>query len=187
VVLIVFRLLKSQYAQQLSARQLEDYARNQADSAERKMQLAQVALRLQQAQDGRSLAQAFLSECHRLFGVLQGVVYACDDDRLQLAGSFSDGAAPGSLALGEGLLGQCAVERVARVVDTTGKHSPWTISSGLGAARPAALFLAPVLLQNSLLGVVELALLRQPDPTQVEQFQAAVELLAFNMEIKHER
>ncbi|RZT03915.1 GAF domain-containing protein [Duganella sp. CF402] len=183
LVRLLWRALAGKAAQRQASFQIEQMANEQAARAERKMQLAQAALRMQQADGPDALVRAFLSECHQLFGALQGVVYtaAGDGAPLRLAGSFADARAPASLALGEGLLGQCALERQARVVDTAASAASWTIQSGLGESRPAALLLAPVLLQARLLGVVELALPQRPAAHVLEQFIAVAEVLAINM------
>jgi two-component system C4-dicarboxylate transport sensor histidine kinase DctB len=84
------------------------------------------------------------------------------------------------IAVGEGLLGECARVRMPRMV--ADQAHPWTIRSGLGSSTPAAIVLAPLLLQARLLGVVELALPTAPDQALQEHFQAAVALLAIHMQ-----
>lgn len=175
------RAVRSQAAQQHAHLKLEQVAQEQEQRAERKMQLAGVALHMQQAPDRQARLNAFLDQCHQLFGAMQGTIYAVDGDGLALAASFASSAPPQRLALGEGLLGQCALERQPRVVDASGGGAAWTIRSGLGGAAPAALLLAPVQLQGRLLGAVELALLQAPDGASYEQFLSALELLAINM------
>ncbi|WP_211232008.1 cache domain-containing protein [Pseudoduganella violaceinigra] len=184
------RSVRSQAAQRRAHRQLESVARDQAQRAERKMQLAQVALLMQQAPDRQARLDAFLDQCHLLFGALQGAIYRAEENGLALAASYAGVAAPARIALGEGLLGQCALERQARVVnvsdtsdtsDTSGASAVWHIRSGLGGAAPGALLLAPVQLQGRMLGAVELALLQAPDSVAYEQFLSALELLAITM------
>jgi len=102
-------------------------------------------------------------------------------DALALAASFAATDAPRRLAMGEGLLGQCALERQPRMVNAGDAGAAWRIRSGLGSAAPGALLLAPVQLQGRLLGAVELALLQAPDAAAYEQFLSALELLAINM------
>jgi two-component system, NtrC family, C4-dicarboxylate transport sensor histidine kinase DctB len=175
------RTVRSQAAQQRAHRELERVAQEQALRAERKMQLAQVALQMQQASDRHARLTAFLDQCHLLFGAMQGSIYAAVADGLVLTASYASTAPPARLALGEGLLGQCALEREARIVDASGAGAAWSIRSGLGGASPGALLLAPVQLQGRLLGAVELALLATPDAAAYEQFLSALDLLAINM------
>ncbi|WP_162253037.1 cache domain-containing protein [Duganella sp. Root1480D1] len=175
------RAVRSQAAQQRAHLELERVAQEQALRAERKMQLAQVALQMQQAPDRHARLTAFLDQCHQLFGAMQGSIYAADADGLALAASYASSVPPERLALGEGLLGQCALERKARIVDAGGANAAWSIRSGLGSAAPGALLLAPVQLSGRLLGAVELALPQMPEAAAHEQFLAALDLLAINM------
>jgi C4-dicarboxylate-specific signal transduction histidine kinase len=180
---LLLRLAGSQAAQRAAGAEVARMAADAAQRAERKMELAQMALRMQQAGGRDAIIQSFLSDCHRLLGALQGVVYVdAPDGTLRLAGSFACSEPPARIAAGDGLLGQCASERKPRLI-TAGQHgAAWTISSALGAMAPAALLLAPLLLQDRLLGVAELALPQRPGTPDYEQFLAAVDLLAINLE-----
>ncbi len=182
--LLLLRMLRSRALLRRSTAQLEQVAREQAARAERRMELAQVALRLQQAHTRDEGVALFLDECHRVFGALQGVVYVAESGSLRLAGSYAAGAPAQQVAIGEGLLGQCARERTVRVIDTA-LHGggTWEIRSGLGAAPPAAVLLAPVLLQAHLLGVVELALPARPADLALEQFSEMAGLLAVHLQM----
>jgi hypothetical protein len=145
------------------------------------MELAQAALRMQQADSAAAAVTVFLDECHRLFGALQGAVYTTDSEHgpLRLAGSYAAGPLPAAVQFGEGLLGQCARERQQRLLDSSG--APWMIHSGLGQTAPAAVLLTPLLLQARLLGVAELALPQAASPQVPEQCAALAELLAINL------
>jgi C4-dicarboxylate-specific signal transduction histidine kinase len=179
--MLLLRLVRVRVAQRAAACQLEQVMREQAQLAERKMELAQAALRMQQAEDAAAAVAVFLDECHRLFGALQGVVYTLDgeDGPLRLAGTYATAAAPPAIALGEGLLGQCARERRQRLLDSA--SAPWIIHSSLGQSAPAAVLLTPVLLQARLLGVAELALPHALSPQVPEQCAGLAELLAINL------
>jgi hypothetical protein len=179
--MLLLRLVRVRVAQRAAACQLEQIAREQAQLAERKMELAQAALRMQQADSAAAAVAVFLDECHRQFGALQGVVYTADSDAgpLRLAGSYAAGPLPAVIQPGEGLLGQCARERQQRLLDNS--SAPWMIHSGLGQSAPAAVLLTPVLLQARLLGVAELALPQVASPQVPEQCAALAELLAINL------
>jgi two-component system, NtrC family, C4-dicarboxylate transport sensor histidine kinase DctB len=181
------KMLHGHHAQALAARRIEDYAAAQAASAERKTRRAEAALLFQRAKSTEDLAHAFLAQTHGLLGALQGVIYVCDPAEpgtLRLAGRFACGSdTPASLALGEGLLGQCALERKPRLLDIT-DHQAWTIRSGLGQTRPAAVMMAPLLLDDMVLGVAEIAVLDPPDQHAQGQFVELASLLALNLEIQ---
>ncbi|MYM22722.1 C4-dicarboxylate transporter [Duganella sp. FT135W] len=179
--LLLLRLLRMRLAQREATCKLEQMVREQALQAERQMQLARAALRMQQTEGAAAVVAVFLDECHGLFGALQGVVYTADseDGPLRLAGSYAAVEPPAVIAFGEGLLGQCARERLPRRVDSGG--APWIIQSGLGQSAPATLLLVPVLLQARLLGVAELAL-PEPAPPQVQAHcMELAGLLAINL------
>ncbi|HEX5344997.1 MAG TPA: GAF domain-containing protein [Duganella sp.] len=179
--MLLLRLARVRVAQRDAACQLEQVVREQAQLAERKMELAQAGLRMQQAEGAAAAVTVFLDECHRLFGALQGAVYLleCDDGPLRLAGAYAAGPLPPVIQPGEGLLGQCARERRPRLVDSG--SAPWKIHSGLGQSAPAAVLLMPVQLQARLLGVAELALPQAAAPHAPEQCAALAELLAINL------
>jgi two-component system C4-dicarboxylate transport sensor histidine kinase DctB len=181
---LILRIRHGNAAQREATAQLETIARAQQFRAEQKMELAQAGLNMQQAKDEKDLARIFLAECHRLVGSLQGVVYItmgrADDIHLALAGSYACTAHQPVLAMGEGLLGQCARERKFRTIDAS-NASDWRLYSALGGTHPQAVLLAPIILQSRLLGCVEIALPDIAHEATVKQFQAAVNLLAVSL------
>jgi len=182
----LIHLLRSHYAQQLAAEQLAAYSSEQQKAAARKTELSEAGLQMQQARRVDELLRCYFNASHRMFGALQGVAYLVDHttpDTMTLAGSYACAdQLPAELALGEGLLGQCAVEKRTQVIDTVASGFA-AIHSGLGETVPAALLLAPVMLHDRFLGVVELALLHLPDSAEQEQFAEMTGLLAMNLEI----
>lgn len=183
---LLFGILRGQHRQQLASRQLDAYARAQEMAVHYKERLAAAGLRLQQARTPTALAQTFLSEAHALLGALQGVVYAvAGDGTLHLLGSYAcsrDDAPPAVLSPGEGLLGECALDRRLRVLAMVPERFA-AIRSGLGETRPAAVMMAPIQLQSSLLGVVEIAVLSPPEECPREHFEELLRLLAMNLEL----
>lgn len=182
---LLLKILRDQYAQSIAGLELSAYAQAQQQGAERKARLATATVRLQRANSLKELTHTFLLEMHEMFGALQGVLYVDRESsgRLSLAGSFAcTGELPAEITPGEGLLGQCAIERRLQIV-TTDTQAFSMIRSGLGESRPAALLMAPILLNETLLGVVEIALLRHPDADELIQFEELTSLLAMNVEI----
>ena len=163
-------------------RQLTHYAQRQEADARYRAELAAASLRLQRCDKLSELAQVFLSESRQLLGAVQGTLYVSPMDpgthELTLAGhSACAEAPPGQLKLGEGLLGQCAQERRTQVVAApSGGH--WTLRSGLGEAPPAALLLAPLVMQDQLIGALELGLLHLPDEDTLPRLDELVFILA---------
>ena len=185
--ILLLRLLHGQHVQVTTTDTLNDYARLQQLNAERKAALAAASLRLQQSDNIESLCQNALTELHALVGLLQGVIYVIDNtgaEHLRLSGQFACFSPPPERCqLGEGLLGQCARERRTMVITAPDDTTGWRIHSGLGSSRPAALLIMPILLKDTLLGVLEAALLAPPDETSQETLDEIGEMLALNIEI----
>lgn len=188
---LMLGMLRGQHRQALAAGQLEVFARQQEASAASKTRIAAATVRLQRASTLSELMQVFLEETHARFGALQGVVYLGKNDTesdtenntLYLAGSYACGdPPPATLALGEGLLGQCALERRTQRIAVAPAGFA-TIRSGLGETRPDNVLLVPIAMNESLLGVVEIALLHTLDEAGQAAIEELVSLLAMNIEI----
>lgn len=179
-------MLRGRRSQLEASQQLQAYADSQAVNAELRTRLAQTSLRFQRCETLAQLTSEFLTEAHTLFGVVQGAVYAVspeDAQRLELLGSRACAMSPPqALVLGEGLLGQCAKERRLQFLKTPAEGF-WNIKSGLGEARPAALLLAPLTLHDTLIGVVELALLQVPAGQTTAHIDEMLTLLTNSLEI----
>lgn len=187
VLLLVLNILRNQHARSIAAIRLEAYAKAQAASAEQKSRLAAAGIRFQQASTVAELARSFLSEAHDQLDALQGVIYVLEpgsEDILRQAASYacvSD--LPPVLALGQGMLGECALERKLRVIEAP-EGAGWEIRSGLGCRQPGALVLVPVILQEVLLGVLELAFFHPPGKQQLDLLKELANLFALNLEIQ---
>lgn len=177
-------MLRGRREQSIANAQLQAYAQEQQAQIRLREQMAQTALRLQRCDALESLAQVFLSEAHALFGVQQGVVYAvAADQSLALLGSRACAApAPATLALGEGLLGECARERQANWIAAPA-GGIWRIDSGLGSAPAQVLLLAPLVLHDQLIGAVELAFLQAPSDATRQAIDEMLVLLSHSLEI----
>lgn len=190
IALLLLKGLQGHYRQRQANQQLERYARQQEESATGKAHLATAALHMQQSNRLATLTETFLRECHKIFGILQGVAYvrqSVTDPTLRLVASYAcTDALPLLLQPGEGLLGQCAIEKRMQVIETV-PEGFGTIRSGLGETRPTALLLAPVVRNDVLLGVIEVALLSRPDDAMREAFESLIGLLAMNIEIVEDR
>ncbi|MBF0562142.1 MAG: GAF domain-containing protein [Alphaproteobacteria bacterium] len=186
LLMLGLNLLRSRHHREQATLALRANAQQAEVRAQVRQQLAAFSLRLQQEKSLAALVQTCLGETHRMLGALQGVIYAMDpgsSSTMYLAGSFACADAPPAvLALGEGLLGQCAVERRPQVIEMT-PGGFGAIRSGLGETRPAAVMMAPILLNEDLLGAVEIALLTRPDDAVREQFEEMIRLLAMNIGI----
>lgn len=183
---MVMHLFQGRYAQMLASAELQKLAREQERQLAFRTQLGQVMVRLQQSPSIDSLCSAFLSDAHVLFGALQGVVYTRsseDSAGFVLQASYaSDGEIATKLQEGEGLLGQRAIDRMVQVLDAAGEGF-WTIRSGLGETAPGTLVLAPVIRNDQVLGLVEIALMGTPQSFAQDSFEELLHLLALNLQI----
>ena len=178
--------LQAHRVQDQANRQLAAHARKQEENAAFREKLSHVSLRFQRCSSMGDLAQAFMTESRDLLGSVQGVLYVLPvmgSDRLQLVGSCGSAEdPPTSIALGEGLLGQCAVER-RRMWFTAPVDGCWHIRSGLGNAPPPTLLLSPLVLQDTLIGVVELALLKPEQDIAIDYIDSMLALLTSSLEL----
>lgn len=184
VLLLLIWAVRANWAKKQAATRLQEYVERQKLLAERKAELASISISLQQSGSVEILTSRFLQYANQLFGSLQGAVYlfaAGNSQVMQLAAGFGCvGGVPGQIEIGEGLLGQCVAERTPLFVD----HPPeayWRISSGLGETVPALLVLQPVLLNDQLLGAVELALLKVLEADERALLDELLTLLAINL------
>lgn len=185
---LLLRMLRGHHAQVMATGQLNAYARIQQTHAERKSAIAAASLRLQQANSLDSLANTLLTELHALVSLMQGVIYIVNDGKdrhLRLAGSYGCSTPPAHrLDLGDGLLGQCALEQRQTLLDAPEGARSWQIHSGLGSTRPRTLLLTPILLADQLLGVMEAAFLTPLDEESRDTLAEMGKLLAMNIEIQ---
>lgn len=183
--LLLLAVLRSHYAQIMSARQIDAFARQQQTMAERKAAIAAAALRLQQAKTLDELCRLYLSDLHGLIGAVQGAVYLLSDgEEMRLAASYACAVPPApTLRLGDGLLGQCAIEKRVLRLDAPEEEGFWLIRSGLGDSAPRCLLMAPILLNETLLGATEVALMAASDADIEETSNEINKLLALNVEI----
>jgi CheY-like chemotaxis protein/HAMP domain-containing protein len=127
-----------------------------------KTNLAKFTRMLQGQRDLYTVGQMLLSELAPLVNSQQGAVYQMaspDDDapRLQrLAGYANETDLPDQIALGDGLVGQCAREK-QRVLMTGVPPDYTPIHSALGGAHPANVVVLPVLYEGQTKAVIELA------------------------------
>lgn len=183
---LVVRLVNSHHRQSITARQLASLADGQSQQLRFRENLAGGMVGLQQSNSTATLAQAFLSHAHTLFGTLQGVVYVVDSldaQRFVLKGSYASADQPPAvLCAGEGVLGQCAVERAHRVL-AGGQHGWGPIRSGLGSGSPGYVVCLPLVGNEQVLGLVEVAGPGDPDGFALGTFCEFANAMALNLQV----
>ncbi|HEX6259329.1 MAG TPA: response regulator, partial [Woeseiaceae bacterium] len=128
-----------------------------------KTNLANFSSRMQGQRDLHSVADMLLSELAPLVSAQQGIMYVATESaegpRLKQVAAYADNAAaaaPREYAFNEGLIGQCARQRKALVVSGVPANSI-RISSGIVDAEPRSVVILPVLFEDKVRAVIELA------------------------------
>jgi signal transduction histidine kinase/DNA-binding response OmpR family regulator/HAMP domain-containing protein len=144
-------------------RNLRETTRKNVDQDWLKTNLAKFASMLQGQKDLNTVCQTILSELAPVVFAQYGVIYANIGDggepRLLLLASYAGkgrATAPKDFGPGEGLIGQCALEK-KRILMTGVSPDYVSIRSGLGAAAPLSIVTLPVLFEGQVKAVVELA------------------------------
>ena len=105
------------------------------------------------------LANTFMLNANPLLGVMHGLFYIANEDKkiLKLIGGYGIAIEliGQEFTLNEGLVGQCATEKKVIRLDNPPVNYV-QISSGVGSAKPNCILIMPLLLNNKLLGILEL-------------------------------
>jgi len=152
-----------------------------------KTHLATLSSEMQSASSFSELSQKFLSTIAPLIGIGHGVFYVFEESqrRLRLLGGYAYRERKEFeqyFSIGQGLVGQCAMER-APIIISNPPSDYIRIGSSLGEATPVAIAVLPVLRNDRLLAVVELAMFKRFLPTEQTLLDSAMPILAMNLEI----
>ncbi|HSB96960.1 MAG TPA: ATP-binding protein, partial [Spongiibacteraceae bacterium] len=151
-----------------------------------KTHLAEIATRLQQAESFSELSSEVLSTLCPLVGVSHGVFYLCeDDDHLHLLGGYGyrqSKQLKQQFAIGEGLVGQCALEKVT-IALTDPPADYISINSALGESAPRVIVILPILHNERLLGVLELASFQPFNKRDKDFLDELLPVLGMSMEL----
>jgi CheY-like chemotaxis protein/signal transduction histidine kinase len=128
-----------------------------------KTNLAEVSQQLQGQRDLAAVSRLILSNLAPFVGAQQGVFYVMnfveDQPVLKMLNSYAYQERrhlSNEFRLGEGLVGQCALEK-QRILLTDVPDDYIRIHSGLGSALPLNILVLPILFENQVTGVLELA------------------------------
>jgi two-component system, sensor histidine kinase and response regulator len=139
---------------------------------------------LHAAQGFPDFAKALLSHISTCIPLLCGVFYIGNEGRTRFtrAGSFAcaESVSQHEFALGEGLVGQAAVERRPLAVHGNGQIK---IAAGSLSATPDSLHFFPLINQEDVAGVIELAPISPLTERQRALLEALLPVVALNAEI----
>ena len=152
-----------------------------------KTHVVEISAMLQRAGSLPELAQEFLSRIAPLLNIGYGVLYQLDvaDERLHLLASYGYGdhaRLQQQIAIGEGLIGQCVLEKAP--ISLSSPPADYVhIRSGLGDAIPQSIVLQPIMHAGRVLGVLEIAALQPLDEEACLLLEQLMPMLATNLEI----
>jgi HAMP domain-containing protein/signal transduction histidine kinase/CheY-like chemotaxis protein len=130
-----------------------------------KSNLAKFTQMLQGQKDLNTVTRRILSELAQVVNAQKGMFYILEQDegiknqKLKLFAAYAFGdevKTAREFALGEGLVGQCALEKERILLSNVPKNYI-KIGSGLGKAAPVNLIVLPVLFEKEIKAVIELA------------------------------
>ncbi|HKS65365.1 MAG TPA: response regulator, partial [Xanthobacteraceae bacterium] len=127
-----------------------------------KTNLARFTNMLQGQRDLQTVGRMLLSELTPLVNAQLGVIYQVEAEEtptLRLLSAFADDGVNGHaqrIGLGEGLIGQCAIEKRRMLITAMPTHAV-PIGSALFKVVPQNIVVLPVLFENEVKAVIELA------------------------------
>jgi signal transduction histidine kinase/HAMP domain-containing protein/CheY-like chemotaxis protein len=151
-----------------------------------KTNIASISTMLQGQRDVAAVASQIMSHVTPLVEAHSGAFYCAErpdgapesDTELRLLASYAYSdrhTVSNRFSIGEGLVGQAALERTPIVV--TGAPEDYVVRSGLGQAAPVNVLVLPVLFEDELMGVLEFASLTAFTPTSRQLLDELVETL----------
>ena len=152
-----------------------------------KSNLARLSGLMQGHRDLTAVADLIMDELAPLAGAQHGTFFLAEtvsgDTRLRLIAGYglrADKDAPLQYRLGQSLIGQVAKSKRSIVVADL-PEGYVKISSGLGEASPANLAVLPILFEDQVLGVIELASFTMFTPVQTDFLEQFTEMLGVNV------
>jgi signal transduction histidine kinase/DNA-binding response OmpR family regulator/HPt (histidine-containing phosphotransfer) domain-containing protein len=152
-----------------------------------KSHLATLSNELQTASTRRELAEHVLGYLATLTGCGYGAFYGIDEEGqgVKLLAGYAYHDLPGArrfFGMGEGLVGQCALER--RPIHMPNPPADYIrIGSALGDSAPRHIAILPVLRNDRLLAVLELAFMQEIGEREQSFLEGAFLIVAMNLEI----
>jgi PAS domain S-box-containing protein len=152
-----------------------------------KSHIAEISSELQQVSSFTDLSKVFLARIAPLIKLGHGVfyIYEQDSQRLRLLGGYAYRERKNLdqyFSLGQGLVGQCALER-APIFITEPPEDYVRIGSSLGEGVPRTIAVLPVLRTERLLAVLELATFGTFGPNEQALLDGVMPILAMSLEI----
>ena len=155
-----------------------------------KTNLARITGMLQGQRDLVAVGKLLLSELVPLVNAHQGLIYQMDTEdtpHLKMLASYAnshDDGYPAQLALGQGFIGQCAIEK-RRIVVAQVPPDTAVVGSVFLQALPRGIIVLPVLFEDQVKAVIALASLNEFAPSHLaflEQLTASIGIVLNSIE-----
>ncbi len=147
-----------------------------------KSNLGIVVNAIQHTDSFSDLSKTLFTKVAPLINLGSAVFYILEEEHLRLLGSYAASNLKESFLIGEGLIGQSALEK-KQISITNPPYEYVKISSGLGQASPRNLYVMPVILNERVLGIVEFACFEAFSSRQQLLLDDLFPLLAISMEM----
>ncbi|MFC0865897.1 HAMP domain-containing protein [Sphaerimonospora cavernae] len=149
-----------------------------------KTSLARISGLMQGHRDLAVVAELVMNELAPLVGAQYGTFLLAEEtpggDELRVVGTYGHRETSRRYALGESLVGQAALARHTVVVDDV-PAGYVTITSSLGQAGPVNLIVLPIVVEDQVLGVIELASLGRFTEVHRDFLEQLVETIGVNV------
>lgn len=138
-----------------------------------KSKVAEIAFISTEVEDLQTLTQLLIKKLTPMVGAQCGIFYITEGkgdqqrlDKLASYAAYHYKAGFESFRYGEGLVGQCAVDQRPMVLTPVPDDYYIKIASGTGMATPNYMIILPVMFEDEVLGVIELASFQPLTPLQ---------------------
>jgi signal transduction histidine kinase/DNA-binding response OmpR family regulator/CHASE3 domain sensor protein len=131
--------------------------------------------------DLKGLANKLISTIADYVNAPLGTLYVLENDAYyRLTGNYAATNAPTVIRAGEGVIGQALGSKKTLVLrDLPSNYL--TITSSLGSVHPVSVIIVPLVFANECIGVLEIGLLRELSPLEIEFFESNAEAIAIGV------
>jgi signal transduction histidine kinase/CheY-like chemotaxis protein len=161
------------------AEQVQERQNTLAEQDWLKTGLTRINTLFQGSRDPAEVCRTVLTELASLIGARNSALYVTSGDTapvLKLQATYASDRAPEQIAPGEGLVGQCYLDRQRILLNET-PPDYFRINSALGDTPPRVLLLQPAIYDNQTRAILELALLQPPTVVHLNLVERVAESL----------
>ncbi|CAI2718629.1 hybrid sensor histidine kinase/response regulator [Nitrospina watsonii] len=184
--LALTRMLEQARKQQEAEREKEQLTKDLVQKNWLSSSLSNLYERMRRGeQDLNSLAQNTISYLAETLNAQVGAIYLKQDDEFKLTGTYAFSkrkSISSAYKMGEGLIGQAALEK--DIITITNIPDDYIrVVSGLGDQAPTMILVAPLIHEDQVKGVLELASVHTFDDAKLEFVRQSCEILAISFHL----